>query len=85
MKRFGSLKIEQFVGIVYSGDVFLGTVQADSMVALKRKASLKCNGYFNVFDTMIVHRANNKEIDGLKFTRVNRKCPNNTIIRGKWN
>lgn len=74
----------RFSGKVYSGDLFLGNICADSMPVLKRNASRKCNGHFQAIDTMVLYRANDKEIDGLTFTRVNRKSPNNTIIRGQW-
>lgn len=75
----------RYAGKVYAGDLFLGNVCANSMPVLKRNASRKCNGYFQAIDTMILHRADDKEIDGLTFTRINRKIPNNTIIRGEWN
>lgn len=70
---------------LYTGDKFIGKIVAKSLTALKRMASRKCNGYFQSIDTMVLHGANDKEIDGLMFTRINRKIPNNTIIRGEWN
>ena len=74
----------KFAGKVYSGDILLGNICADSITSLKRKASRKCNGYFQEFDTMVLHRANNKEVNNLTLVRVNRKSPNNTIIKGQW-
>lgn len=74
----------KFAGKIYSGDLFLGDVCANSFKALKRNASRKCNNHFMPVDTMVLHRANDKEVKEVKFVRVNRICPNNTIIRGCW-
>ncbi|MBQ2397132.1 MAG: hypothetical protein II304_08895 [Bacteroidales bacterium] len=74
----------KFAGKLYSGNLFLGVVCADSISALKRNASRKCNGYFQVMDKIVLHRANDKEVDGLTLTRVNNKSPNNMIVRGQW-
>lgn len=74
----------KFAGKVYSGDILLGNICADSMTSLKKIASRKCNRYFKSIDTMVLHQANNKEVNNLTLVRVNRKSPNNTIIRGQW-
>lgn len=74
----------KFAGKVYSGNLFLGSICANSMSALKRNASRKCNEHFQAIDKMVLHRANDKDIKDLTFTRINRKSPNNTIIRGQW-
>lgn len=73
-----------YAGKVFSSDIFIGNVSANSMTALKRRASALCNRYNRAVDTMILHRADGKEVDGLKFTRRNVLSPNNEVIRGKW-
>lgn len=75
----------KFAGKLYAGNLFLGHVCANSLHVLKRIASQKCNRYFMAFDKMILHRADDKEVDELSFTRINRLSPDNTVIRGTWN
>ena len=65
---------------MFTAEIYGQTITADSMTALKRKASRIANNYFNPIDTMKVSR------EGLEVTfhRINKKCPNNTIVRGQW-
>ena len=75
----------KFAAEVYAGDIYVGKISANSFPALKRLASGKCNNYFHVIDTMAVYRFNDVDTDkAIRFTRVNRKAPNNTMIRGCW-
>lgn len=75
----------KFAAKVYAGDIYVGKVSANSFPALKRLASGKCNNYFQVIDTMTVYRANDDDTEKeIRFTRINRKAPNNTIVRGCW-
>lgn len=74
----------KFAGKVYCGNMFVGHICANSFTALKRVASRKCNNYFHAVDTMILHRINDNEEKELKFTRINRLAPNNTVVRGQW-
>lgn len=75
----------KFAGKVYSDDILVGNISANNMTELKRKASTLCNRYCRAIDTMILHRVNDEEVDGIKFLRINKLSPNNEIVRGKWN
>lgn len=75
----------KFAARVYAGDVYIGKVSANTFPAIKRLASEKCNNYSKVVDTMVIYRANDEDTDQeIRFTRLNRKAPNNTIVRGRW-
>lgn len=75
----------KFAAKVYAGDIYLGKVSANSFPVLKRLASRKCNNYFKAIDTMTVYRVNDEDAENeIRFTRINRKAPNNTIVRGCW-
>lgn len=77
-------KTKMFKAKLYSGDKHIGEVCAKSIPALKRAASRKCNNYFNVVDEMVLMSVQPDCQVELKFTRINRKSPNNTIERGQW-
>ena len=75
----------KFAAKVYAGGIYVGKVSANSFPTLKRLASGKCNNYFQVIDTMAVYRANDEDTEKeIRFTRINRKAPNNTVVRGCW-
>ena len=74
----------EYAGKVYSRDIFVGCVCANNITTLKRKASILCNNYYSNIDTMILHKADGKEIGELKFTRINKLSPNNEVVRGEW-
>lgn len=75
----------KFAAKVYAGGIYVGKVSANSFPILKRLASRKCNNYFRAVDTMSVYRANDEDTEKeIRFTRINRKAPNNTIVRGCW-
>ena len=75
----------KFAAKVYAGDIYLGKVSANSFPALKRLASRKCSNYYHAVDTMAVCRANDEDTEKeIRFTRINRKAPNNTVVRGCW-
>lgn len=73
-----------FAAKVYSGDVYLGKISSNTMKGLKRHASLLCNNYNKPIDTLIVYHANFVDIDEVKYTRINKLSPNNTVVRGIW-
>ena len=75
----------KYAGKIYSGDILVGSICANSLPVLKRIASHKCNDYFRPVDTMVLHRADDKEIKELTFTRINKLAPDNGIVRGQWN
>lgn len=79
-----AVKKKIFKAKLYSGDKHIGEVCAKSLPALKRAASRKCNNYFNVVDEMVLMSVKPDCQVELKFTRINRKSPNNTIERGQW-
>ena len=75
----------KFAAKVYTGDIYLGKVSANSFPVLKRLASRKCNNHHHAVDTMAVCRANDEDTEKeIRFTRINRKAPNNTVVRGCW-
>lgn len=59
---------------------------AYSMKDLKVKGSRIANGYFNPVDVMTVAELDevNNIIRSFSLTRINKKCPNDSIERGKW-
>ena len=73
-----------YAGKLYSGDVYIGIVNANSMRGLTWRASMLCNRYNKPVDTMILHKAAGQEVNELRFTRHNKLSPNNQIIRGQW-
>ena len=58
-------------------------IQADTFSQIKRLASVEANKQYNAEDTFYLLDLLN--VTPLVFRRHNRKFPNNTIIRGKWN
>lgn len=74
-----------YEGKVYSGKIFVGYMQANSISALKRKASMKCNKHYSAIDSMFVHVIEDGlELKDFHMYRMNIKAPNNTIVRGMW-
>ncbi len=77
--------MNQYKGKVYSGGIVVADITGKNATELKRKASRICNNYDNYIDGLVVHVYNDTEmVDGITFARVNKKSPNNEIIRGKW-
>lgn len=72
-----------FAAKIYAGDVFMGHASASSLSALKRSASKLCNNLNKPLDTMTVYMADGKEVS-IRYTRLNKVSPNNTITRGSW-
>ena len=72
-----------FAAKVYAGDVFIGNVNANSLPALKRNASRLCNNLYKTIDSMNVYKADGKEVD-IRYTRINKISPDNTVKRGIW-
>ncbi|MBQ8806504.1 MAG: hypothetical protein IJZ68_08625 [Bacteroidaceae bacterium] len=74
-----------FQGFLYAGDVYLGLISANTMPAMKREASRLCNQHFAAIDKLVLIRANNQDLENhVTYQRINKKAPDNTIIRGKW-
>lgn len=58
-------------------------ITAKTFSQIKRLASRKANKNYNIIDTLYI--IDFPGVDHpLTCTRINRKAPNNTIIRGKW-
>lgn len=74
-----------FAGKVYSGEVLRGHIYGNSMTEIKQKASKLCNNYHHAIDEIKLHRYNHAEDGIVTFVRINKKSPDNTIVRGKWN
>jgi len=64
-----------FVAKVYSGDVYIGPIVANSLRGLKMIGSRKCNDYDSKEDTIVLSRAYDREVKDLKLIR---------YCRGKW-
>lgn len=78
--------MNQYKGKVYSGGKFITRITGKNATELKRKASRICNKYYNTVDIMIVRVCRDEEIvGGITLARMNRKSPNNELVRGKWN
>lgn len=64
-------------------------IKGKTFSLLKRAATIAANAAYNSIDTMVVWN----DIDGvltgrdkgMSFSRINRKSPDNRIIRGRWN
>lgn len=65
-----------------TGTLYGQTIHANTLTGLKRKATTIANGYCNAIDEMMVNHP--QIIGGVKLTRFNKVCPNNTIVRGQW-
>ena len=74
--------MNRFFAKVYSGGKYLETVEANKISILKRKASLSCNHCYNSYDEMAVEDTETGNC--FMLTRINKKCPNNTIVFGSW-
>lgn len=74
-----------FQGFLYAGAVYLGFISANTMPAIKREASRLCNQHFAGIDKLVLVRANNKDLESrITYQRINKKTPDNTIVRGRW-
>ena len=58
------------------------TITAKTFPQIKRLASIEANKKYNIEDTFYLLGL--PGVDPLIYRRRNRKAPNNTIIRGKW-
>lgn len=67
---------------VYAGDTYVGAIQSNTLESLKAKASKLCSSYNTAQDRMEVYKPSDDH--AVTFWRINRKCPNNTNIRGSW-
>ena len=56
-------------------------IEAENMTEIKRLGSRIANKMTHSIDYMFVTTEDFKE---LAFARINRKCPNGTIVRGTW-
>lgn len=74
----------RFEGKLYAGNLYLGIVAADTLPGLKRKASKKCNDHYAVMDNLFLYRINDQERKCVTLSRINKKSPNNRIVRGIW-
>lgn len=74
----------KFAGKLYAGNLYLGVVSSDTLTGLKRIASKKCNAHYAVMDNLFLFRINDCEDKCVTLSRINKKAPNNTIVRGIW-
>lgn len=73
----------KYAGRVFSGNILVGHICADSMTVLKRKASKLCNRDYQAINMIILHQVNGKEACML-LMRVNKFNSNNKVVRGVW-
>lgn len=73
-----------FKGTLYSGGTLIEDISANTFSELKKIASQKANAYNNAIDELVLDVADNRNVQGIKFMRINQKFPNNTIKRGNW-
>lgn len=61
-------------------------IKAKTLQGLKAQASRIANGYWKSIDEMeVIHtKSESGEVIRTKLTRINKKCPNNTITYGQW-
>jgi hypothetical protein len=60
-------------------------IKAKTLQGLKAQASRIANGYCNSIDEMeVLHTKEDGSVTRTKWTRINKKCPNNTITYGQW-
>ena len=80
---------------MWKATLYNKTVQSDSLAGLKQKMSKIANSFFSVIDEAIIQPPDWEEkckaagcehwIDTvIKLTRINKKSPNNMIVRGTW-
>ena len=70
---------------VYSGSKFLQELRGSSLPDLKRRATVLCDEHYNITDELRVSEVESECIlHSCKFTRINKKYPDNIIVRGKW-
>lgn len=66
---------------VYTDNILIAEFATSNITQAKRKASKLCNNYNNVIDTLLIDIGN---WHTARFVRINKKSPDNMIVRGKW-
>lgn len=68
---------------MFTAEIYGREIKAKTLKGLKCKASKIANNYWKSVDEMQV--TNDLFPDRIyKLTRINKKCPNNTIVYGQW-
>lgn len=73
---------------MFTAEIYGREIKAKTLKGLKCKASKIANNYRKPFDEMVVTIS--ERVQGFpkpfkfKLTRINKKCPNNTITYGQW-
>ena len=67
---------------MFTATVYHKVIKAKTMRGLKMLASKIANQYCNAIDEMFV--VGDSILQTLRFIRINKKCPNNTIVYGQW-
>ena len=65
-------------------DFYVGDIVADSIRALKAKASKRANDFYMSLDRLVVFRAGGKDVDPYEFTRRNKRDQYGEMDRGAW-
>jgi len=67
---------------MFTAEIYGREIKAKTLKGLKCKASKIANNYWKPFDEMFV--TGDDFLQTLRFIRINKKCPNNTIVYGQW-
>ena len=67
---------------MFTATVYNRVVKAKTLRELKMLASKIANQYYNPIDEMFITGDN--LLQTLTYIRINKKCPNNTIVYGQW-
>lgn len=81
MTYYACISVDSPLGYIHAG-----TCYAESWTQLTRKASRIANGYFSTLDKMEVSYFDPRDHHEIimVYHRFNRKAPDNTIRRGRW-
>lgn len=71
---------------MFTAKIYGKEIKANTLKGIKVQASRIANAYWNSIDEMEVSHTDPKsgEVTRTKWTRINKKCPNNTITYGQW-
>lgn len=73
---------------MFTAEIYGREIKAKTLKGLKCKASKIANNYWKSVDEMVV--TIHERVQGFprpvtfKLTRINKKCPNSTIVYGQW-
>lgn len=70
---------------MFTTKIYGKEIKANTLKGIKVQASRIANGYWKSIDEMeVLHTKEDGSVTRTKWTRINKKCPNNTITYGQW-